>query len=157
MMTTVTQTAKVIGILFLLSASALASDYDKLIPIVSKVESNGRTNVIGDSGLARGEFQLHKPAWEQVSQARKARGEVTYSWDYAHDPVIGRQYAKEYLTWLDKTLSKRLGRPALNWEIYASYNRGLGGFAKLGFCFENLPAHTQRSCRLIAQSFGEPI
>ena len=40
-------------------------DLDKLVQAIRKIESNGVTNAIGDSGQALGAFQMHPAAfWE---------------------------------------------------------------------------------------------
>lgn len=141
---------KILNLIVLLSISVTASGASQeMLNVVAKIESSNNPKAIGDSGLARGLYQMHKPAWEQVSEARKGRGEPTWGWSYAHDPKISSMYASEYLDWLAKGLQKRLGRIPKQWEVYAAYNRGLTGFAKLNYNFDNLPSHTKRSCLTI--------
>ena len=123
-----------------------------MLEAVAMVESSNNPKAVGDSGLARGLYQLHKPAWEQVSQARKKAGLPIWDWSYAHDRQISGIYASAYLDWLSDGLKKRLGRIPEPWEVYASYNRGLTGFAKLGYSFECLPKHTQKACLKIKAS-----
>ena len=137
--------------LFALTVSASAAT-PQMLQAVAFVESTNNPQAIGDSGLARGMYQMHKPAWEQVSASRKSAGLPVYDWSYAHDKVISVAYAKAYLEWLEAGLRKRLGREPQPWEVYASYNRGLQGFAKLDYDFGNLPKHTQRACLKVAQS-----
>lgn len=129
----------------LLASQLLAVD-DAFLDKVAMIESSRNPAAVGDGGKALGEFQFHKAAWEQVSASRKAKGKTAHDYSYAHDRAIAREYAREYLGWLERSLEKRLGRKPQEWEIYAAYNRGLGGFAKLGYKFENLPPHTQRAC-----------
>lgn len=134
--------------LILISATSEAASQE-MLKAVAQIESSGNPKAIGDSGQARGLYQMHKPAWDQISAARKARGEPTWGWSYAHDRDISGLYASEYLDWLAKGLQKRLCRIPEPWEIYAAYNRGLTGFAKLDYKFENLPSHTKRSCQTL--------
>lgn len=141
---------KILNLIVFLSISVTASGASReMLDVVAKIESSGNPKAVGDSGLARGLYQMHKPAWEQVSEARKARGEATWGWSYAHDVKISSMYASEYLDWLARGLQKRLGRIPEPWEVYAAYNRGLTGFAKLNYNFNNLPPHTKRSCLTI--------
>lgn len=131
--------------LLLLATQSLAVD-DRFLDAVAMIESSRNPDAIGDGGKARGEFQLHKPAWEQVSAARKAAGKPVYSWDNAHNRSIAREYARDYLSWIEKSLTKHLGRAPKPWEMYASYNRGVNGFLETKGIFNNLPPHTRRAC-----------
>jgi membrane-bound lytic murein transglycosylase MltF len=141
---------KILSLIVLIAVSVnVKAASPEMLKAVAKIESSDNPKAIGDNGLARGLYQMHKPAWEQISAARKARGEPTWGWSYAHDRYISGLYASEYLDWLAKGLQKRLSRTPENWEVYAAYNRGLTGFAKLGYKFENLPRHTQRSCQTL--------
>lgn len=138
---------KILNILVYLTLSvSLNAASQEMLKVVAQIESSNDRRAVGDSGLARGLYQMHKPAWDQISASRKARGEPTWGWSYAHDTYISGIYASEYLDWLGNNLKKRIGRNPKDWEIYAAYNRGLHGFEKLGYKFENLPTHTQRSC-----------
>lgn len=130
----------------LLVSSQLLAISDAFLDKVAMIESTQNPAAVGDGGKALGEFQFHRAAWEQVSASRKAKGKPSYDYSYAHDRAVAREYAREYLGWLAGSLKKRLGREPQEWEIYAAYNRGLGGFAKLGYKFDNLPPHTQRAC-----------
>lgn len=138
------------NLLVLISTFTIANAASpEMLKAVAKIESSDNPKAIGDNGLARGLYQMHKPAWEQISASRKARGEPTWGWGYAHDRYVSGLYASEYLDWLAKGLQKRLCRIPEPWEIYAAYNRGLTGFAKLDYKFDNLPSHTKRSCQTL--------
>lgn len=135
-----------VSCLILLAAQSLAV-CEKFLDSVAMIESSRNHLAVGDGGRARGEFQFHKAAWEQVSSARKLVSKPTYPYHtHAHDKVVAREYAREYLTWISSSLERRLGRKAEGWEVYAAYNRGVAGFARLGYKFENLPPHTQKAC-----------
>lgn len=121
----------------------------EMLKAVAMVESSNNPNAVGDSGKALGMYQLHKPAWEQVSQQRENAGLKTWSWSYALDKDISAIYASAYMNWLSDGLKKRIGRNPEHWEVYAAYNRGLGGFAKANYKFSSLPAHTQKACQKI--------
>jgi soluble lytic murein transglycosylase-like protein len=141
---------RIINLIVLIATFANASAASKeMLHAVAKIESSDNPKAIGDGGLARGLYQMHKPAWEQISTSRKARGEQTWGWSYAHDRHISGIYASEYLDWLAESLKKRLCRIPEPWEVYAAYNRGLNGFKKLDYSFDNLPSHTKRSCLIL--------
>ncbi len=133
--------------LLLLPVIAGATVVDQnFVKAVGRVESGNRSSAIGDAGKARGEFQIHKPSWDQISAARKSRGEVAYQWEiYAHDSKVASQYATEYLRWVESSLSRKLKRQPSRAEIYAGWNLGLGSFAKRGYDLRKVPAITQRA------------
>jgi hypothetical protein len=144
-------------LLLSLTAVANAKDHTPLASLVSKIESNGNPQAIGDFGLARGEYQFHKEAWLQASKERRKAGKKVYPYAYAHDPLVSQQYAVDYLGWIEKALKGKMGRSPLNWEIYAAYARGVESFASLGFSFDKLPKHTQATVSRVAQTFNETI
>jgi len=147
-------------LLLLLLSQPVNADQTKmptLLTLVAGIESSHDAQAVGDNGLARGEFQFHKAAWEQVSEQRRKAGKKAYPYAYAHDKFVARQYADHYLSWIATSLQSKMGRKPLAWEIYAGFNRGVGGFQSLGFKFANLPKHTQKSCRLIALNFKENL
>ena len=139
------------------TATAYSYDLDTLTDLTGQIESSHNCQAIGDKGLAIGEFQFHADAWEQTSTFRKSLGKKVYGYDKATDKVIATDYCKDYLQWLANRLEARLHREPTNWEIYASFNRGIGSFAKIGYSFAKLPSWTQRSCRLIANETGETL
>lgn len=147
-------------LLLLLLSQPVDAEQNKmpaLLNLVAGIESSHNAQAVGDNGLARGEFQFHKAAWEQVSEQRRKAGKRAYPYAYAHDRFVARQYADHYLTWIATSLQSKLGRKPLAWEIYAAFNRGVGGFQSLGFRFDRLPKHTQRSCRTIALALNESL
>ena len=121
----------------------------EMLNAVAMVESSNNPKAIGDSGNAMGMFQLHKPAWEQISKQRELAGLENWSWAYALDKDISSIYASAYMDWLSNSLKAKLKREPLNWEVYAAYNRGLGGFTKANYSFSRLPVHTQKACQKI--------
>jgi len=159
-MTLTTRTTTSSLLLLLLLSHPLNADQTKmptLLNLVAGIESSHNTQAVGDSGLARGEFQFHRDAWEQMSAQFKKQGKKSYPYAYAHDSIVARKYADAYLSWISSSLQSKLGRKPLAWEIYAAFNRGVGGFQSVGFKFSRLPKHTQRSCLLIAKTFKEPL
>lgn len=124
----------------------------EMVSAVAFVESSNNTSAIGDNGKALGLYQLHKEAWEQVSEQRRNNGQPVYSWRvYAHHRNISTEYATSYLKWISKRLEIKLKRKPLPWEVYASYNCGLTAFIRMNCKFENLPKTTQRACLKIAK------
>lgn len=136
-----------LALLLLLPVIAGASVVDQnFVKAVGRIESGNRSSAIGDAGKARGEFQIHKPSWDQISAARKARGEKVYQWEiYAHDSAIASQYAAEYLRWVESCLTKRLKRQPTRAEIYAGWNLGLGSFGKRGYDISKVPSITKNA------------
>jgi soluble lytic murein transglycosylase-like protein len=120
-----------------------------MLKAVATVESSNNPKAIGDNGNALGMYQLHKPAWEQISKQRENAGLKIWTWSYAIDKDISSIYASAYMDWLSDGLKKRIGRIPEPWEVYAAYNRGLGGFAKADYKFSSLPTHTQKACQKI--------
>jgi membrane-bound lytic murein transglycosylase MltF len=141
---------KIHKVLALLAMTSIASASHQMLKAVAMVESSNNPQAVGDSGKARGLYQMHEPAWKQVSIERAKAGLKVWSWAYAHDPYVSGIYAEAYLKWLSNGLEKRLGRKPAEWEVYAAYNRGLQGFANLGYDFSCLPNHTKRACQKIA-------
>ena len=138
----------------ILCCTAYAVD-DRFVDAVAQIESSGRSQVVGDNGLAVGMFQMHREAWEQVSSMRAKKKLPTYDYALAKNPVISHIYAKAYLDWIEGRLAKTFGRQPEPWEIYAGYNRGLGGFADAGHDFDNLPKHTQRACSRLSSLLSQ--
>lgn len=135
-------------ILLTVAVSGYAVSQD-MLKAVAMVESSNNPKAVGDGGKALGMYQLHKPAWEQISEQRKKAGLETWSWSYALDKDISAIYASAYMDWLSNSLKVKLKREPAPWEVYAAYNRGLGGFAKVNYNFSSLPSHTQKACKKI--------
>lgn len=133
--------------ILLLPVLASASIVDAaFVKAVGKIESNNNPDAVGDSGAARGEFQIHKEAWDQVNAARKSRGEETFIWRFnAHDSKVAVLYATEYLKWIESSLTKKLKRQPTKAEIYAGWNLGLGSFAKRGYDISKVPTITKNA------------
>lgn len=76
------------------SANTSALLLERLIDAIAVVESNGRTNVMGDNGLAAGKWQLHKCAVLDVNKHYK----TSYRWPKdCFDEIKARRIAKLYL------------------------------------------------------------
>lgn len=125
------------------------------LTVFGTIESSNNPEAVGDGGKARGEFQFHESAWAQTSKLRKAKGKKIFHYSYAHDRAIARAYAQDYIEWFETQLAKRLGRKPELWEVYAAYNRGLEGFARLNYQFDRLPPHTQRACLRISSLLSQ--
>ena len=144
-------------ILLLLPVFCLATDFSRLAEGVALAESRNDPSAVGDGGKARGAYQMWQIAWQQTSNERHKTGKKVYHFAYAHDAFVSREYAVDYLIWLERSLKARLGRPPTFWEIYAGYARGLGNFEDEGYAYRNLPARTKRAIGVIAKHIGEPI
>jgi hypothetical protein len=132
-------------------------DYHSLASAVAVAESNNNTQAVGDSGKARGAYQMWKIAWEQVNKERAKDKRFRYPWTYAHDAYVSRQYAIDYLRWCGGVLEKELGRKPYYWEVYACYARGPSAFRdEHGHRYSELPTRTKRAISVIAAQLHEP-
>ena len=142
--------------LLLLPSIGMGFDYNSLATAVAVAESNNDTQAVGDSGKARGAYQMWRIAWEQVNKERAKEKRYRYPWTYAHDVFVSRQYAIEYLRWCGAVLEKELGRKPTFWEVYASYARGPTTFREeCGYKYSELPARTKRAIGIIAAQLKE--
>jgi hypothetical protein len=130
-------------------------DFHNLADAVAVAESNNNPQAVGDSGKARGAYQMWKVAWDQTNKVRRTEGMKQYPWSYAHDAYVSKQYAIDYLRWCARVLEAKLGRKPVYWEIYAAYARGPSEFADGGYSYHNLPARTHRAIKVIATQMKE--
>ena len=144
-------------ILLLLPVLGFATDFSRLAEGVALAESRNDINAVGDNGKARGAYQMWQIAWQQTSVERRKAGKKVYHFAYAHDARVSRDYAVDYLAWLERTLKAKLGRQPTFWEIYAGYARGLSNFEDIDYTYRNLPARTKRAIGVIAKHIGEPV
>lgn len=143
---------------YLLPNITMGMDYHALADAVAVAESNNNTQAVGDNGRAKGAFQMWEIAWTQTNRLRKVEGKKQYSWAYAHDKWVGKEYAIDYLRWCGSVLTKHLNRQPSYWEIYAAYARGPNTFINEHKCrHAELPARTQRAIKIIAARIHEPL
>lgn len=121
-----------------LSLAAADPIPDRWITAVEQIESNGR-NIRGDAGKAQGVMQFHKDCWSDCSKKRKAAGLKTYPYSKAKDPVIAREYAGFWLSYLRGVITAKIGRPALLGETWLAYNLGVEGFGKYHYSMSLVP------------------
>ena len=128
---------------------------EDFLAAVSLIESSGGRRTIGDGGKAHGAWQMHFAAWSDTSAYRKRKGLPTWNFGYAHDPVVAKLYARDYLLILENQVRETLGRTPSLEMIYAAYNLGFTRFQNLGFAVEQTPRTTRSACAklpaLIAQ------
>lgn len=132
-----------------------AFDFHSLADAVAVAESNNNPQAVGDSGKARGAYQMWKIAWDQTNKVRKTQGMRQYPWSYAHDAYVSKQYAIDYLRWCASVLEAKLGRKPVYWEVYAAYARGPSEFSKSDYSYHDLPARTHRAIKVIAAQMRE--
>jgi len=143
-------------LLLMMPTIGMGFDYNSLASAVAVAESNNNTQAVGDSGKARGAYQMWRVAWEQVNKERTKEKKYRYPWAYAHDAYVSRQYAIEYLRWCGMVLEKELGRKPYYWEVYASYARGPSCFRDdHDYKYSELPARTKRAIGIIAAQLKE--
>lgn len=146
-----------INLIFLLMPIiGMGFEYSNLADAVAVAESNTRYDAVGDSGKARGAWQMWSIAWKQVNEVRAREGKRQYPWAYAHDKFIGKEYAVGYLRWCGSVLERDLGRKPEYWEVYAAFARGPKTFkAEHGYSYDALPARTKRAIGIIAAQMRE--
>ena len=105
---------------------------------VAQIESKNRS-VSGDNGKAAGVFQFHSGTWGDCSKVRKAAGLKTYPYSKANDPVVAREYARTWLSYLRVKLTEAIGRPPHLGEVWLAYNMGLTGFRKYSYQWSFVP------------------
>jgi hypothetical protein len=106
------------------------------VDAVQQVETGGQRNpdaAVGDGRRAKGRFQFHKEAWADCTKLRKAAGLPTHPYSKATDPVVAREYATTWLTYLRERLRKDIGRTPFLGEVWLAWNLGYQGFADIGF------------------------
>jgi hypothetical protein len=119
---------------------------DALLDAIGQIESSGGRYTVGDNGRANGIWQMHANAWKDVSAYRARKDLSTWSYRHAHDPVVARIYARDYLTMLEKQIRNALGRGPTPELIYAAYNVGFARLERLGFQVERTPRITRDAC-----------
>ena len=115
---------------------------DTWLDAVQVIETGGHPNpdaAVGDGTRAKGRFQFHKEAWVDCTKVRKAAGLKTYPYSKATDPVVAREYAKTWLSYLMHRLTKEIGRPALAGETWLAWNLGFEGFRRHKFQMSLVP------------------
>jgi hypothetical protein len=122
---------------------------DSFVDAVAQIESSGGRFTIGDNGQANGAWQMHAPAWKDVSAYRERKGLQVWSYAHAHDPAVARLYARDYLTILENQLRAALQREPTGELVYAAYNMGFSRFRSIGFQLEKAPRATQAACARI--------
>lgn len=121
-----------------------AAEFTIFVNAVAAVESGNKHDAIGDSGHARGAWQLHLSAWTQANRWRKSKGMESIRWDAWRDRRNQYQIAHAYLSWCKERLAAN-GRPT-DWEtVYMAYTWGLKNFEDAGWDATKAPAHKQRA------------
>lgn len=116
----------------------------EFLDAMEQVESGMDARAVGDQGRSRGSFQFHAAGWRMVNnwRARALKPEVPFSTG-AHCRSTARQFAAEYLRWLESHLAAALRRSPSRLELYAAWNLGPTGFRARGFLLGRCPAGTR--------------
>jgi len=107
--------------LFVSNGMARAADDDpmeRLLDAIAHVESRNDPNAVGDSGRARGVYQIHRSYWQDGTRILG----VTWSYQDATDPIKARQVVRAYL------LHYGRGRDLL--DLARIHNGGPNGYKK---------------------------
>lgn len=84
----------VIVVVLLMGADAIAQS-DRLLDAIEQVESNGRTNVVGDGGKAIGPMQIHRVYWQDAVEHDPSIGG---SYSDCRDPQYARRIVRAYMS-----------------------------------------------------------
>lgn len=138
------------------SAGSKEVEWSRVIDAIGIHESRMLHSAIGDAGASRGAWQICRAAWDDVNKVRRAQKQNVYAWRIgAHNPVVARIYAREFLAMLTRNLALQLGRPPTVRELYAAYNIGFRGFKKRGFLIANCPMVTQEGAEAVENYCGK--
>lgn len=102
----------------------------QVLAAILAVESGGNWAAIGDGGLARGGYQIHRAAW---NDACKFGGMSTGLWrweQHAHDPYSARVVATLYLHRYGAAYEKRTGKPVTAEVLARIWSGGPNGWRK---------------------------
>lgn len=112
----------IITLLLVLSlSSSYATDLNKVYNIIKHVESNNRSQVIGDGGRAYGIVQIHKICVADINRL--------YGTSYAHKQAFEESIAKRmfmlYMSAGVRMFKKRYCRSPTESEIVRMWNGGI--------------------------------
>lgn len=134
-----------------LSAATLVDD--DLLMKVARIESNGNTYAVGDSGLALGAFQMHRASWDD--SVRRLFGHIPKSYAYCKANCFDwkKSYvvAQEHLRWLEERQLK-MGITPTKISLYMSYNLGIKGSNRYGNQHTN-PLLPEARRRILERAF----
>ncbi len=91
---------------------------ERLLDAIAHVESRNDPNAVGDSGRARGVYQIHRLYWEDGIRLLG----VTWSYADATDPIKARQVVRAYL--------RHYGRGRDLLDLARIHNGGPAGYKK---------------------------
>ncbi len=97
---------------------APAGEFERLLDAIAKIESNNRSNAVGDKGRAIGAYQIHRAYWKDGTRILKVK------WDYkeAFHPGKARRVVKAYL--------RHYGRGKSLVQMARIHNGGPRGYRK---------------------------
>jgi hypothetical protein len=128
------------------SALAIQSYAGDLITEIANVESGNRAACIGDHGLARGAWQMHREAWDDTCARLRVNAPFTKATNYA----IAKSVASAHLEWLNRQFIRATHRMPTPTDSYALWNLGVGGYHKRGWDITKCPAITQRASKRVS-------
>lgn len=126
---------------------------------VSIIESNCDENAIGDEGMARGAFQIHKAAFDDAVRLMrsdpyfKQHASKLSSWRYevvAHNYDMSMVIAEVLLRWYERRISESGHTPCRN-SLYMCFNMGYTG-AKLHDFNPNNPRLPNKRKAILARA-----
>lgn len=134
-----------IAVLVLFFSILPASAGTKLLDAIAQVESSNRPNAVGDHGHARGAWQMHAAAWDDVSAYRMAHGRPIRPYSSVRNAAIARSYARDYLIILQSRLARRGINPESAASVYLCWNLGFDGAEAIKFDVSKAPLVTQNA------------
>lgn len=132
--------------IYLTVSTAVGIEIDrKVLNAIKHVESGGRPKAESPCG-ARGLYQIMRSTWDEFANG--------VSFDKAYDPVENEKVAKRYLEWINKTLTKWMGREPTVEDVAACFNGGIGRYRKNSYDIKKMPKETREYVVKINKEFN---
>ena len=112
-------------------------------------ESNMTHTAVGDNGLARSAWQMHKIAWDDTIQHLAKSGSPWYAWASHDDPIHARYMAQQFLLLQEQRLKNAGVKSPSKSQVYLSFTMGFQEFAKCEFDPRKAPAIKLRGLRRV--------
>jgi hypothetical protein len=116
-----------------ISNYAHAIDDVAILSAIGQVETGGDYNAVGDRGLARGCFQLHRSAFIDGCTQLMREGKPAYSYDQWKDPIVQDTVALALLRSLRGRLSSKGIKDPTAEQLALCWNMGFTAASRIGF------------------------
>jgi hypothetical protein len=125
----------------------------KLVESIGHVESGMNHEAVGDSGKAKGAWQMHAPAWKDAQEWYDRKGITLRSYRYWRNPSNQATAANGYIRLCQERLMKAgVANPDPR-QIYLCFSMGFADFKAIGFDPEKAPASKLSSANRVLNIF----